>query len=82
MLGAKAVTNNAGQTYVTCPICGSTIPASTTVCPNCGEFINDNITYLYDNATGNYGYVGTDGNFIAYDPDGNVIGSGNVSDFG
>lgn len=82
VLGAKAVTNTGGQTYVSCPICGSTIPANTTVCPNCGEFINDNITYLYDNATGNYGYVGADGRFIAYDPDGNVIGSGNVSDYG
>jgi len=66
--------------YTTCPVCGSTIAANTIICPNCGEVING--TYLYDNATGDYGYVGPDGSFVAFDKDNNLIGAGKVSDYG
>ena len=44
VLGAKAQTPNnqvyQGGGFVTCPICGNTIPADAAVCPVCFEYIN------------------------------------------
>ena len=44
VLGAKAQTPNnqvyQGGGFVTCPICGNTIPADAAVCPVCLEYIN------------------------------------------
>ena len=45
VLGAKAQTATQTQTvqtaaYVSCPICGNSIPSNAAVCPVCGEFIN------------------------------------------
>ena len=87
VLGAKAVTNNAGQAYVSCPICGSTIPANTSVCPNCGEYINDSTYIPADDYTvvelPNGLTVVANGNndFIAVDPYGNQVAEGNLSDY-
>lgn len=95
VLGPAAVqanTNNVAAT-VSCPICGSTIPASSAVCPVCGEYINENGgtgntggMEVYSNENGaivsrngvNY-YVDNDGNFAAV-VDGEIVAEGNLAD--
>jgi hypothetical protein len=77
VLGAKAVTNNANNgaavAYTTCPICGSTIPTSTVICPNCGEPIGyvqlPNGTKVVPNGENGY---------IAYDSDWNEVERGTL----
>jgi hypothetical protein len=59
--------------YTTCPICGSTIPTSTVICPNCGEPIGyvqlPNGTKVVPNGENGY---------IAYDSDWNEVERGTL----
>ena len=94
---ARANTNNNTVAYTTCMICGSTIPANSAVCPVCGEYVNENGgnvnngggVEFYSNENGAYyrnengvSYlIDNDGNFVAYDANGEEVASGNVADY-
>ena len=80
VLGTRAQTPaQPAVTYVTCPICGQSVPASAAVCPSCGEYINaggvdyaapvEDYNYYLDEATGDY---------IVTDAYGNVVDAGNI----